>query len=373
MPENNHSTEQVPDFDRNVYCLLGLPFDAVTLPEAVSIVRRAALGSRRCYLSTPNTNFLIACRSDDAFRNSVLYSDLSVADGMPLIWMARLLSIPLVQRVSGSGMFDHMMDESTPQVKVFFFGGPEGAAELACEVLNSTSCGVRSVGYEYPGFVSVEQMSTDAIVGKINSSGADMLVLSLPARKGSAWIRLNLPKLVVPVVTNLGAVVNFVAGTVKRAPVWMQRTGLEWFWRVIQEPQLWKRYYLDGKALFRLLVTRVFAYAWYLRRNRPSRITLDRARVTSVTQPDLVTLVLAGVWTQENLDPLRSAFKQAVEAKENLRIDLSDVDYVDSAFIGQLMILFGYQTKIRKRFELVSANTSLIRIFRWNCADFLLT
>src|SRR4051812_3004369 len=90
-PPHGDRAVAAPDFQRDVYCVLGLPFDAVTMTQTVARVRQAALTNKRCFISTPNLNFLIAARSDTAFRDSVLNSDLSLADGMPLIWMARLL------------------------------------------------------------------------------------------------------------------------------------------------------------------------------------------------------------------------------------------------------------------------------------------
>ena len=255
------------DFDRQVVCIAGLPFDAVDMAGAVARVRDAAACRERCFLSTPNLNFLIGCLSDAAFRDSVIHSDLSVADGMPLVWMARLLGIPIPERVAGSGIFEALWHEKPDgkPLSVFFFGGPDGVAEQACGVLNTGPSGLGCAGYECPGFGSIEQMSGEETIARINTSGADFLVVALGARKGQAWIEHNLDKIAAPLISHLGAVVNFVAGTVSRAPRWMQHTGLEWLWRIKEEPALWKRYWLDGKALILLLLTRVLPYALWRR------------------------------------------------------------------------------------------------------------
>ena len=102
---------------------MGLPFDAVDMDKAESVVRNAISTRSRCFLSTPNLNFSIACRVDEAFRQSVLISDLVVADGMPIVWMARLLKIPIHHRVAGSSLFEALSrgPHSSP-IKVFFFG-----------------------------------------------------------------------------------------------------------------------------------------------------------------------------------------------------------------------------------------------------------
>jgi N-acetylglucosaminyldiphosphoundecaprenol N-acetyl-beta-D-mannosaminyltransferase len=246
-----------PHASRNVHDLLGLPFDAITLEQAVAHIRMAAQTHTPCFFSTPNLNFLIASQTNAAFRQSVVDSDLSLADGMPIVWLAKLLAIPLPERVAGSDVFEAL--RQTPiggrKIKVYFFGGPAGVAQRAAEKINTENGGMVCVGYETPGFGSVEDMSFPATLEKINASGAEFLVVALGAVKGQAWILHNRAQLKVPVVSHLGAVVNFVAGNVQRAPLWMQKTGLEWLWRVKEEPGLWARYFNDGVALLKLVPT----------------------------------------------------------------------------------------------------------------------
>ena len=101
-------------------------------------------------------------------------------------------------------------------------------------------------------------MSTPAIIDAINASDADFLAVALGAKKGQAWLQQNHARLRIPVRVHLGATINFQAGTLKRAPTLIQRLGLEWLWRIKEEPQLWRRYWNDGLALLGLLITRVF-------------------------------------------------------------------------------------------------------------------
>lgn len=243
--------------DRNVHYLLGLPFDAVTLDEAVAHIRLAIAQRSRCFFSTPNLNFLIAAQRNADFRNSVINSDLSLVDGMPIVWLAKLLGIPLNERVAGSDLFDVLRNGKGEKIKVYFFGGPPGVAVQAAAKINTEGKGMVCVGFESPGYGSVEGISSAETIDKINQSGADFLVVALGAVKGQAWIEHNLPVLQVPVVSHLGAVINFVAGSINRAPRWMQKTGLEWLWRIKEEPSLWRRYLFDGVELTKLLVVHV--------------------------------------------------------------------------------------------------------------------
>lgn len=259
-------------FDRDLVCLLGLPFDSVTMDEAIRRIRAAVRTRRRLFLSTPNLNFLISAQRDDAFRASIYDSDLSVADGMPLIWMSRLIGAPLPERVTGSGLFERLVEEPLPAgadpIRVYLFGGPPGAAEAAARNLNVRAGGMVCVGFESPGFGSVDEMSGDDVLARIDASGADFLVVALGAAKGQAWIQRNRERLAVPVISHLGAVVNFAAGTVSRAPAWVQRAGLEWAWRIKEEPQLWRRYAKDARAMAGLFFGCVLPFALRVRIHR---------------------------------------------------------------------------------------------------------
>lgn len=361
-----------PNFDRNVHCLLGLPFDAMNMPGALQIVQMAVSSRKQCFISTPNLNFLIACLHDSQFRDSVIKSDLCVADGMPLIWMARLLQIPLPERVAGSGMFERLRADRGNAMKVYFFGGQKDAAESACQQLNSSHSSMHCVGSDSPGFGSIEDMSSPEIIDSINASRADFLVVALGAKKGNAWIEHNLPRLSVPVVCHLGAVVNFVAGTVSRAPTWMQRVGLEWLWRIKEEPQLWRRYFFDGVAFSSVMLCRVLPYAWFLLRHRPLPGEVASAGVVANVQAGLVVLKLRGAWTSANIELLRTELKLAVRDRVDIKLDMADVNYVDSSFIGLMLLLYGYQQRVGKRLDVASVENSVSGIFKFNCAQFLL-
>jgi N-acetylglucosaminyldiphosphoundecaprenol N-acetyl-beta-D-mannosaminyltransferase len=354
-----HTPPQVPDFYRCVYCILGLPFDAVSLDQTIGKVYASAASKTRLFLSTPNLNFLIAAQTDEAFRNSVIHSNLSVADGMPIVWLAHLLGVPIRDRVAGASVFQALQspartatthDEKFSPIRVFFFGGPTGVAQSAHEKINIGAhseglqdCSVTSVGYASPGFGTVEDMSTPAFIQQINASQADFLVVALGAAKGQAWIERNRAALTVPVVSHLGAVVNFVAGNIKRAPSWVQRVGFEWLWRIKEEPALWRRYLVDGAALVRLVFTRVAPLAWIHYTKRP-RHNLNQATDIAIEEQGQWRVVrLKGAWVQSNLEPLRALFNRAATDGWLVKLDLQYVTYVDAAFLGILMIFADYQ------------------------------
>ena len=361
-----------PKFDRNVYALGGLPFDALDVQGAIKLIRLAAANRERLFFSTPNLNFLANSLRDETFRNSVIDGDLNVADGMPLVWMARLLRVPLLERIAGATLFEVLQKDHTRGIKVYFFGGKDGVAEMAAKKLNDSNGGARCVGFETPGFGSIEQMSSDETIERINASGADFLVVALGAKKGNTWIEYNLPRLNVPVVSHLGAVINFVAGTISRSPHWLQRLGFEWIWRIKEEPELWRRYWDDGKLFIHLLFTRVLPYAWFLRTHHPKSNDFERATTKIDIQAQTVEMTIIGAWSSKNIGPLRESFKNIAAENMNIKLNMSRVTYVDSAVIGLILLLYGYQRQTGHSLSLVSVSNSVGQIFKWNYVEYLL-
>jgi len=354
-----------------VYCLLGVPVDAIDLAGAERRIRAAAAARLPCFMSTPNVNFLVACRSDEAFRNALLHSDLSVADGMPLVWLARLVGIPLRERVAGASLFDALRYGAGKPLFVYFFGGADGVAEAAWRQLRFEAKGLICVGYTSPGFGSVEDMSTDEIIERINQSKAEVLVVSLGARKGQAWIERNRARLNVPVISHLGAVLNFAAGTVQRAPPWMQKSGLEWLWRIKEEPALWRRYFADGLALLSLLMTRALPYAWYLRSRRPNARQLAAATAETRQEDQAFVIRLTGPWVHSNIVRLRRCFYHALFAGKDVRLEMGGVTHIDSAFVGLVALMQAHQKQQGRKLRIGLLPKTIRRVIDCCCAEFL--
>lgn len=360
------------DFHRLVYCVLGLPIDALSLDQATRKLQGAARRRIRCFLSTPNINFLVSSHADPGFRDSIIRSDMSVADGMPLVWIARAMGVPIRERLAGSSLFERMNKETYSSMSVYFFGGPDGAACRAADTINSGSTGMTCVGYNSPGYGSIEDMSHTNIIRDINEHHPDFLVVALGAKKGQAWIERNLYAIAAPIVSHLGAVVNIVAGTISRAPFWMQRLGLEWLWRIKEEPALWKRYFSDCGALVRMMVTRVVPCLFYQRYVRISRDRYLRSTVASERVHDTCRLILEGPWNDSNLAPVRKAFTEASSMPCDIVIDLQAVDYVDSAFVALCILLYGHQSKLNRRLRFDGVTAVMKRIFKAHCVEYLI-
>jgi N-acetylglucosaminyldiphosphoundecaprenol N-acetyl-beta-D-mannosaminyltransferase len=216
---------------------------------------------------------------------------------------------------------------------VFFFGGRDGAAERAHERINAERGGVASVGWLNPGFGDVEAMSRPETLDTINVAKPDFVVVSLGAAKGQDWIDRNQKRLAAPVVAHLGAVVDFTAGSIRRAPKWMSALGLEWLFRIAAEPALWRRYTGDFAHLLHILATRL-----------PAQMTAQTpgggpASVKTAFDPRGRVLILDGDLNASNLAVIRDAFRDAVAARTDVVLDLSGTSRVDRAFLGLVLVL----------------------------------
>ncbi|GAB6139447.1 hypothetical protein JCM14076_01760 [Methylosoma difficile] len=363
------------DFSRNVWCVLGLPFDALTMPQAIDVLVSACAEGRRCFMSTPNLNYMVASQEDAAFRQSVINSDLSVVDGSPIVRVAKWLGVPLPERIAGSSLCEQLYSRPADQpLRVFFFGGEEGVGEHACQAINQAYSGLTAVGSFCPGFGTVAEMSSPETLSVINAQAVDVLVVSISAKKGQYWIEANKDKLQATVISHLGAVINFFAGTVQRAPEWTQKLGLEWCWRIYQEPSLWKRYFHDGRVFLGLLWRDVLPYWLWLKRHPldaslPAELSIE----TSLNaEQDTVTVTLSGICDVRTVAQTNPQFKALALLDRHVVLDLANVSRLDGAFLGQCLLLYKYVLAAGKTLRFINASADIRQLLLWNKVDDLL-
>src|SRR5271170_3598049 len=128
--DRNTAAATRDDLSREVYCILGIPIDAIEMPAVLSRIDAAAANAAPFLISTPNLNFLVNSQTDPEFRKSLLLSDLCPPDGMPIVWIARLMGIPIKRRIAGSDMFEALKSRRRPEgpLKIFLFGATEQVA-----------------------------------------------------------------------------------------------------------------------------------------------------------------------------------------------------------------------------------------------------
>lgn len=254
--------------------MFGLRFERVNLPAAVEQVMAAASTHRKGLVVTPNVDQVVKFEADpsmhDVYRNAMRV----YADGMPLVWLSRLLDAKgLPGRVTGADLVPAVCREAAKEhLSVFFCGGEPSVAQAAADRMRECFEGLIVAGVSCPanGFERDEEASA-RLVDEINRSGADILFLGVGAPKQEKWGSNHLARLQVGPVLCVGAAFSFAAGLVQRAPAFVGAAGMEWAWRLGLEPRrLWRRYLVDD--------TRIFALAWREFRNsqRRGRDALDQ-------------------------------------------------------------------------------------------------
>lgn len=362
----NRSIDENMKYDS--VCILGLTFTIIDVDSVIQEMDDRISKGLKYNIVTPNLNFITSAYQDAHFREAVYRCDASLPDGMPIVWISKILGLPIKQRLAGSDLFERLRKtRRSDALKVAFFGGQSGAGEAACTSINESSNGLHAVGSIDPGFVSIDEMSTAKVIHEINDLNADFLVVALGAKKGIEWIDINHSRLNYPVISHLGAVINFEAGTVKRAPVLLQRFGLEWLWRVYEEPALYRRYLSDGALFIRLLLTRVLPYALWLLKN-PAR-EAPKPEITIRCTEDITEVTITGVVNGTNLDSIKPALIDIVKLGKNVHININSVSYFDSVFLGTILVLNKAALDCGCTIKLATASLMHKKLLRWHLME----
>jgi len=226
----------------------GVAIDNLTMEEAVQVVEGHIDRASGLLVVTPNVDHLLRLRRDEEFRRAYARAGLVLADGMPLLWLARLQGTPLKAKVSGSDfLIEFCRIASVRGRRVFFLGSAEGVVQQAARILQERYPGLVVAGTYSPtwGFDRNEE-ETRRILEAVKQHEPDILFVGAGAPKQEKWLLHHWAELSPTVCVGVGAAFDFISGRVRRAPRWMRQAGLEWFWRLIHEPlRLFHRYILE--------------------------------------------------------------------------------------------------------------------------------
>jgi N-acetylglucosaminyldiphosphoundecaprenol N-acetyl-beta-D-mannosaminyltransferase len=314
--------------------LLGVAFDPVTLAGALRRIQEMVASRQPHHLVTANVDFLVQSQRDVELQRILNDADLVLCDGTPLVWASRLLGNPLPERVAGSDLVPWLIRVAEKKrYRLFFLGAtPESNARAVAKVREKFPAAIIA-GHYSPPFRPLLEMDHDDIVPRIRAAAPDVLLVSFGCPKAEKWIAMHYRSLGVPVTIGVGATIDFLAGRVKRAPRWMQRAGVEWLFRLGQEPRrLFGRYAADFWRFGRALAVQAWrTLSWGRRTRLPIRRTnvLKEATWQRVCLPDRLDAEVvrrdAAVWA-------------AADELHGL-LDLADVRFIDSTGVGLLLRL----------------------------------
>jgi N-acetylglucosaminyldiphosphoundecaprenol N-acetyl-beta-D-mannosaminyltransferase len=312
--------------------VLGLPLDSLTADGAIDAIEGLILSGGTHQIATANLDFWLNSLSDRHLHRIIAGCSLVLADGMPLVWVSKLLACPLPQRVTGVDLVPRLAALSVSKgYGIFLLGGKGDVAERAKALLEEKFPGVRIVGTYAPSEEEIEQLDQREILDRIQAAKPEILLVALGNPKQEKWIWMHRKRMGVPVAMGVGGSFEILVGDVRRAPEWIQRCGLEWAMRFVQEPgRLGPRYLRDFLGLARKLPMTLLA-GWV------QRPYLGASHATTVTTPQVMHVYAHGKLSGEIASALLEAASASVAGSLVMVVHLTAVRQITAAGLGTLM------------------------------------
>jgi len=237
--------------------IFSVPIHAIGMDEVLSIVDEVIISRARLLIGVVNAAKIVNMRRDDLLRESVLNSDMILADGVSVVWASRLLGRPLPQRVPGIDLMTRMLEHGNDRgYRVYCLGAAEDVSAAVAERIERDYPGVILAGRHH-GYFTAEQ--EEDVVADIKAAGPDILFVAMSPPKKEIFLSRWGQKMNVPVCHGVGGAFDVLAGKVRRAPALWQRLGMEWLYRIVQEPRrMWRRYLVTNTLFCGMLIGELF-------------------------------------------------------------------------------------------------------------------
>ncbi len=237
--------------------ILGVKISALNLDIAAGKISSWVNAGHKTYVCVAPVATVMDCQDDPEYRRIINAAGMVTPDGMPLVWLGRLKGNAIMGRTYGPDLMAALCRASEETgYRHYFYGGSPGTNRLLLENLKQRFPRLKIAGGLAPRFLRVKEMEDTSVLDEINNSGADILWVGLGSPKQDYWMAMHRENIRIPVLIGAGAAFDFLAGTKPQAPRWMQRSGLEWLFRLLCEPRrLWRRY-LIGNLRFVVLMFR---------------------------------------------------------------------------------------------------------------------
>ncbi len=230
--------------------------DNLTMEESLNEIDKLILENNKSYVVTPNVDHIVQLENNKELKNIYDSASLILTDGKPLLWISKWYKTPIKEKISGSDLFPLLCEMAAQKgYSMFFLGAAEGVAAKAAANLKKKYNGLNIVGTYSPPFgFEKDEVELKKIINMIKKVHPDILIVGFGCPKQEKFIYNFRDKLDVPISLGLGASFDFEAGNVKRAPKWMSEHGLEWLFRITQDPKrMFKRYFIDDIKIVRLI------------------------------------------------------------------------------------------------------------------------
>jgi N-acetylglucosaminyldiphosphoundecaprenol N-acetyl-beta-D-mannosaminyltransferase len=314
--------------------IMGIPFDNVTLTDAIERIDAMIASRRPHYLVTANVDFLVQARADEELRRILVGADLVLCDGTPLVWMSRLLGNPLPERVAGADLVPQLIEHAAEKKhRLFFLGATPEANARAVARVQERHPGVIIAGHYSPPFKPLAEMDHAEISRRVRAAKPDILFVAFGCPKAEKWMAAHRHLLGVPVMIGVGATIDFLAGRMKRAPLWMQRGGLEWIYRLCQEPRRLGWRYLNDLWQF----GRAIIGQWWLTVPALKGLLLKRRHCVVTSAPSWQRVLLPERLDADVVRHGEGIWRNALN--RHCFLDLAGVRFIDSTGVGLLLRL----------------------------------
>lgn len=312
--------------------VLGLPLDSLSTVDAVEAIERLILSGGTHQIATANLDFWANSLADRHLHRIIAGCSLVLADGMSLVWVSKLLGCPLADRVTGVDLVPQLAELSARKgYRVYLLGGKGDVAERARKWMEERYPGVRIVGTHAPSEESMAQLDHSGILARIHAARPDILLVALGNPKQEKWIWMNRRRLGVPVAMGVGGSFEIIVGDMQRAPRWIQRCGLEWAMRLVQEPsRLGPRYLRDFFGLGRRLPLTLLA-GWIQRSYR------GESHLTTVSSRQVMHVYVHGKLGGGIGQALQEAAETTISSSLVMVVHLQGVRQITAAGLGALM------------------------------------
>jgi len=355
----------------NSIAILGIPIDNLNLGETVehifAMIYAFNRDQRPRQVATVNVDFVVNTLTwrlkhvrHPELLDILRRADLVTPDGMPIVWVSKLLGVPLKERVSGADLVPKLAQEAARHQKsIYFLGGRGNVGRQAADLLKNRYPNLKVVGTDAP-FVHTEgdalngsEEEDQAIVKRINRSGADILLIGFGNPKQEIWFDRNRTRLKVPVSIGIG----------------VQKTGLEWVYRITQDPwRLWKRYFV-GFFKFGLMILPAVLYYRFKRLlynlfHKKVSIPTDSPSLAGETSATaLKVITVPNTLDAAVVKTVRDEFEKKVSQYSNTVLDFSQVDFIDSSGLGLLVSLRRKAVNEQKELFITGIKSSTQRFF----------